>query len=157
MNQSERINIVRGMLLSVTSPSGTINELRRSPRGTRCCTIQYAFQGRPVCLNVFSAIVNLSTETVTRHAQEVLSSTAVNFYTVNRSDSRKDKPAPQTVVLCAFLEQFSDTHGFPDPSPSALSRKNICRYLPSSFTYRSVYNLYLHDWNRIGSRAVQLD
>ena len=94
MNQIERINLVRGMLLSVSSPPTRVNEFknyhgrrnryRRSGEDVSRTTIVYGFQGRRLCSKAFSAITNICEKTIRMHAQQVSSSTEVTYYASQR-------------------------------------------------------------------------
>lgn len=160
---TERITLARGMLFSLSSPPGAKNDFKLYSRSKKRlftenydsthCVVQYGYQGRTICRKAFSAIVNLGKKTVQRHAQEVSSSTSVKVYTTQRDTCRLGKPAAQTLIVCAFLEHYSDRNGLPDPRGCIQGSDRERRFLSSSTTKASVYNEYCEKWKNISTAA----
>lgn len=103
MEEQERVNAVRFMIIALSARPGGRNELnewdarqadnpmrkRYSAIYTRQTKTTYAIQGTRLCRNCFAAVVQLKPDTVNQHAESLSKESSVSPYSPNLSQRRK--------------------------------------------------------------------
>lgn len=169
MNEPDRVNAVRFMLLPLTSPPSKRNELLRSETTRRvgskrkrqteievdhCLESQtnskhmttYAFRGQRLCRNAFAAIVHLCPNTINIHSKEICSTTEVSTYNPRLSSRRKDISSPQTKVVLTFLDWYGSEFGLECPTGRGSTEDSPLLLLSSDTTKGEVYKSYVESW-----------
>lgn len=159
LNQKERIEKLRTILLCLTSPPEVPNSLfstsqrnrkrSREMQRTHTQSTKYALKGYSMCIHGFLAIVQVSEATLFRHAREISDCYSVDKYETDRHLSRAGKFTVQTVTALAHLARYAELYGLPCPSARYSSIDGIVRFLPASISKLDVYNDYYDQWSTI--------
>lgn len=162
LTQTDRIRLVRGMLLALAASPGTRNELFETTRkrahsetNIENCTIKYAVKGHTMCLNGFLAVTQISESTLRRHAASVSSSSEFELYDTKKYLGRKGKFSLQTTIAAAFLSRYSELHSLPCPRGRGSTEEESVRFLPSGMLRKEVYGAYKLAWKELSDAVVE--
>lgn len=131
MDEQNRVNAVRFMILRVTSPPQQQNQLssldtkraisrKRGMEEEGSKTLYrktvYCVKGRRICRFTYSAVVQLNPCTVQKHAHDVASASRVGAYQEYASKRRQSILSQHSVVAERFLNRYGELHGLQFPT-----------------------------------------
>lgn len=159
MNESDRVNAIRFMLFSTTSPSSEVNQMSdcinqcaNSKRNLHSpCYVKpvYAIKGRRLCRFSFAAVVQMNTKVISEHALEISNSDVIENYDTQACKRRKGRPSPHTIIVITFLDWYAGENGFENPTGRGSSAEIPLVLLPSDTNKDAVYKLYYEKWEEM--------
>lgn len=170
MKQQDRTHAVRCMLLSLVPPRGTVNDLnegiarlvdgRKKRRRLDCSkarvTTKYVLRGKRLCVNAFSAIVQLNPPTVSELSTVVLTNKEFTISEILHGNRRKGNRTVQSTAVLAFLDRHSDLHALSCPTGRGSVDENPIRWLPIDHSKAFVYDIYSDAWKDIVEAAFHV-
>ena len=158
MRESDQSCTARCMLLALSAPTNQTNRLFKSKNcsfSAKYSTVRtrYTIRGQPVCIPVFSLVLNLSTRN-SEIAKEVSECEEFLCFRSERGIHRRGTMADQSKVGCSFLTGYAELNLIPCPRGRSSADEIPLLLLPSSTTYTAVYNEYKQQWFTIAVAAV---
>ncbi len=149
MPENIRIDSVRCMLLSLTSPpneqntlmtySGQKRKQKRRSSESKYCTTRYAMRGKAICKSQFLAITQISPSTLSRDCIDVCSNDEFSRYEMNRDLFHKGKLGVNSLCVKAFLRRYATLNGLMCPKGNCSSSDDALTPLPPDTTKSQVY------------------